>query len=149
MHWPYGNDLIFISGMIILGLYVVRFIAKKDKSKLDVVKLGIVAIIGFSKYLYLFFGGFDLRIVVDILFLALVIWWMIEEGPTYYINRTFKKPALLKTIFMVFFVVTMLLILFGVLFKIQHWPYGNIMFAFGMLLLSLLVILDYFLVKRP
>ncbi|WP_175455536.1 GldL-related protein [Winogradskyella thalassocola] len=43
---------------------------------------------------------------------------------------------------------TIFTLVFGILFKIQHWPYGALLFTIGVLLLSLLLIFDYFIVDR-
>lgn len=84
----------------------------------------------------------------EILLLILFIYWFIIEGPVYIKNRKFTKNRFLKVCYKILIALTAFMVFFGLLFKIQHWPYGSILFTFGILQISLLLIFDYFIVDR-
>ena len=42
----------------------------------------------------------------------------------------------------------MLALFLGIIFKIQHWPYGSMLFVLGVLSLNMLLIFDYFIIDR-
>ncbi|WP_204344507.1 GldL-related protein [Psychroserpens algicola] len=147
MHWPYANPLMGFGSISILLLYLIRFFYKKEKVILDYVKLVIVLLWVF-KYIIGVFHIMSLPYIFEILLLVLCIWWLIEEGLDFISNRKLKGHLFLKSLYYLFFGLTTCLLVVGIIFKIQHWPYGNIMFTLGVLLLSGLLLLDYFIVKR-
>lgn len=147
MHWPYATQLMLIGGVTIGILYTIRFLYKKEKSKLDYVKLALILLWVFS-YLIKAFHLFYLPYIFEILLLVLFIYWFIVEGVYYLKNRKFKKNKFLRIVYYILIGITMLSLFFGITFKIQHWPYGALLFTLGVLMLSMLLIFDYFLVDR-
>ena len=146
MHWPYSLILIFTAVVTLVLLYIIRFLNKKSRNKLDYVKLGIVVLwsIGyFLKVSHVFKHRYILDIVVAILFL----YWFCNDNPYYLIHRKFKKRGIIKVVYQILKVFTILSLIFGVLFKIQHWPYGSILFTQGIMSLCLFLVLDYFIVE--
>ena len=147
MHWPYANMLMLIGGVSIGILYTIRFIFKTEKSKLDYVKLAMILIWVFS-YLVKVFHLFYVPFVFETLLLILFIYWFFVEGIDYFKSRTYTKNKFLKGIYYAFIVIAIVTLFSGILFKIQHWPYGSILFTFGILQISILLIFDYFIVDR-
>ncbi|MUU79095.1 GldL-related protein [Winogradskyella endarachnes] len=147
MHWPYVTQLMLIGGVLIGILYSIRFIKKVYKSKLDYIKLSLVLIWVFS-YLVKVFHLFNMPYVFEILLVTLFIYWFFVEGIYYFKNRKYRSNKLIKGIYYVFIVVTFVTLSCGIIFKIQHWPYGAILFTLGILQLCMLLILDYFLIDR-
>lgn len=147
MHWPYGIQLMLIGGVSIGILYTIRVIKKVNKSKLDYVKLSLILIWVFS-YLIKAFHLFIIPYVFEILLVILFIYWFFVEGIDYFKNRKFRKNAFLKALYFLLIAMTIFALFFGMLFKILHWPYGSLLFTIGVLLLSILLIFDYFLIDR-
>lgn len=146
MHWPYYKELMLIGALSIGVIYVVRFIYKKEKTKLDYAKLALV-ILWLFNYLSQVFHLYNIPYIVDICIVVLFFWWFIEEGFFYLKNRKFKTSKIIKVVYYFLIGLTVFLLLFGTLFKIQHWPYGSLMFTLGILLLCLILILDYIIVE--
>lgn len=147
MHWPYATHLMLI-GTVSLGLlYSVRFINKKHKSKLDYVKLFMILLWVFQ-YLVSAFHIVYIPYIFKILLLILFVYWFIVEGIYYFKNRKFKKNKFLKIVYYLLVGCTVFTLFFGIIFKIQHWPYGALLFTLGVLLLSVLLIFDYFIIAR-
>jgi len=147
MHWLYAKQLILLGSGLIVLLYSLRFLYKKEKQTLDYVKLGLVLVWVFNyciKGLHLF----NIPYVLDLVLLILFVWWLITEGFTYFIRRKLKNSGVLKLFYYGFSITSLALIIIGVLFKIQHWPYGSLIFTFGSLLLSMMLIVDYFAIQK-
>ncbi|MBR9915159.1 MAG: hypothetical protein GYB32_10105 [Algicola sp.] len=147
MHWPYGEEIIVISGVATMILYVFRFLLKAEKKRLDYVKLGLV-LLWMMSYIVDLTHLISVPYFFQIIILGLLIWWFIEEGPRYFLKRQLKDNGFLKFFYYGFVISAVALILMGILLKIQHWPYGSIIFTLGILLASLLLIVDYFAIKK-
>jgi hypothetical protein len=147
MHWPYSSILMFIAGVSLTVLYTIRFLNKKTKSRLDYIKLALVLLWLISYFLKVF-HLFKHRYILDIGVAILFIYWFLNDNPNYLMKRKFKKKGVVKVIYQILKVFTILSLIFGVLFKIQHWPYGSILFTQGILFLCILLILDYFIKER-
>lgn len=147
MHWPYAGQLMLIGAILIGVLYTIRFSNKHDKSKLDYVKLALILLWVFN-YLVNAFHLFNIPYVFEILLLILFIYWFIEEGIMYIKNRKLKKNKFLKALYYILIGITIFVLFLGIVFKIQHWPYGSILFVLGVLILNMLLILDYFIIDR-
>lgn len=147
MHWPYAQTLMLYGSIAILILYSIRFLFKKEKQRLDFIKLGLVLIWVFS-YIINVFHLLNMPYVLEIVLLGLFVWWFIEEGLTYFIRRKLVDNGFIKFFYYGLSITSLALIIIGSLFKVQHWPYGSIMFTFGILLLSFMLVVDYFVIKR-
>ncbi|WP_299121296.1 hypothetical protein [uncultured Winogradskyella sp.] len=147
MHWPYSKELMFFSGISIGLMYIIRFLNKKSKITLDYVKLGLVTLWVIS-YLINVFHLYSIPYVIEICLIVLFIWWFAEEGIFYFKNRKFKKKGLVKVIYYTLLLIGLTAFLFGLLFKIQHWPYGSLLFVLGTLMLCIILILDYLVIKK-
>lgn len=148
MHWPYAQTLMLYGSLFILILYTIRFLLKTEKVQLDYIKL-VLVLVWMIGYFIKVFHIFNMPYVFEIFFLALFAWWFIEEGISYFTRRKLKDNRWLKYLYYSFSIITIALLVFGVLFKIQHWPYGSILVTCGALLLSLMIIIDYFAIKKP
>ncbi|MBU2926751.1 GldL-related protein [Winogradskyella psychrotolerans] len=147
MHWPFSYSLMLIGGSSVGLLYTIRFVYKKEKSILDYAKLAMILIWVFN-YLANVFQIFYVPYIFEILLFVLFIYWFYVEGISYFKNRTFRKHKFLKAVYYILIVLTIFTLVFGILFKIQHWPYGPLLFTFGVLLLSIFLIFDYIIVDR-
>ncbi|WP_460220397.1 GldL-related protein [Psychroserpens sp. MEBiC05023] len=148
MHWPYANTLMLYGSVAIAVFYTIRFLNKKEKIRLDYIKLGLVLLWVFN-YLTTIFHLFKLPYILEIILLIVFVWWLVEEGVSYFTNRELKSHKVIKFIYYTFLMISVFLIISGVLFKVMHWPYGNIMLTLGILLFSIFLIVDYFAIKKP
>ena len=147
MHWPYSKELMFVGAIAIGVMYTIRFFYKKEKSILDYGKIAIVLLWIFS-YLANVFHLFSVPYVFEICFLILFVWWFFKEGMYYFKNRKIKKRGFINTVYYILIGLAAFAIFFGVLFKIQHWPYGSELFVIGILVFNTILILDYFLFEK-
>ncbi|NRD18562.1 hypothetical protein HNV08_00770 [Winogradskyella eckloniae] len=147
MHWPYAAQLMLIGSVSIGLLYSIRFLKKADKSRLDYVKLSLILLWVFS-YLVKAFHIIYLPYIFEILLVILFIYWFSIEGISYFKNRKYRKNLFFKTLYFLLIAMTIFALFFGIIFKIQHWPYGALLFTSGILLLSILLIYDYFIIDR-
>lgn len=147
MHWPFAKQLMLIGGVSLGLLYTIRFVYKKNKSKLDYVKLTMILLWVFS-YIVKAFHLINMPYIFEIVLLIFFIYWLAVEGISYFKNRKYKKNKFLKAIYYILIGLTVFTLFFGITFKIQHWPYGALLFTLGVLMLNILLIFDYFLVDR-
>lgn len=146
MHWPYSKELMLIGGGLVSTLYTIRFLFKKQKNRMDYVKIAFV-LLWLSSYLINVFHIYSLPYVFNILIVGLFIWWFIEEGLNYFKNRKHKVGGAFRIIYYLFCYLTFIAMFLGILIKILHWPYGSLVFTIGVLSLCLLIIIDYFVVE--
>ena len=146
MHWPHSKELMFIGGISIAFLYTIRFLSKTDKSRLDFVKLGLVLLWSLG-YLIKIFHLYNLPYLIEIITMVLFFWWIIEEGFYYFKRRKFKEKGWLKIIYFILVGFVALSLFAGTLFKIQHWPYGSLIFTIGIFLLCFILVFDYFVME--
>ncbi len=147
MHWPYSRELMFLGSIAIGVIYLIRFFNKKPKLRLDYVKLALVIIWVFSYFINVF-HLYNIPYVIEVCLIILFIWWYAEEGFTYFKNRKFKKKGLVRVMYYILLVIGLTTFLFGLLFKIQHWPYDSLLFVLGTLTLCLILVIDYFVIER-
>lgn len=148
MHWSYAKELMFLGGISVGVLYSIRFLYTKYKTVLDYVKFAFV-LLWLISYLVDVFHLFSIPYLFEACLVILFVWWFTKEGVFYFRNRKFKKNKFFKTLYYVLVGLTLFLLFFGIIFKIQHWPYGSLLFVVSILLLNILIIVDYFVVERP
>ena len=147
MHWLGSNYLLLI-GLVLIGIfYTLRFLNKKPKLKLDYIKLFLV-LLWLTNYFIKVFHLYKVPLIIEIVLAIIFIWWFIEDGFFYIKNRKFKSKGIVKILYYILVITTIFSLFFGLLFKIQHWPYGPILFTIGILSLCLLLIFDYFVVEH-
>ncbi len=146
MHWPNSKELMLIGALSVAVLYTIRFLNKAHKKTLDYIKLSLI-LLWLHNYFVQSFHLYKIPFLLEICFIILLIWWFAEEGFFYFLNRKFKKRGLLKITYYLLIGLTFFMLLFGILFKIQHWPYGSLVLLFGTLFLCLTLILDYFVIE--
>lgn len=146
MYWPYSKELMFFGSISIGVMYLIRFLNKKPKLKLDYVKLALVMVWTLSYFIKVF-HLYNIPYVIEICLTILFIWWFSEEGYSYFKNRKFKKRGLVKVSYYILVAIASVGILFGILFKIQHWPYGSLLFMLGTITLCLILIIDYLVIE--
>ncbi len=124
MHWPAAN-VIVIGSLLSIGLFsAARFIAIKTKVALDYIRLMLAesfvinAIFGFLHWPY--------KVIPwTLLFISFILWiWF--DGFAFSQNKTPKEK-----IPDVILIIGGILVVFGVIFKIMHWPYAGIMLLIG------------------
>ena len=147
MKWPFSKELIAIGGISIAILYGFRFAYKNIKDQLDYIKLALIILWVFKNLSKVFHLGYDL-IIVELLLTLLFIWWLIEEGFSYFRARRFRGKGVLKISYFIIASLAFFGVSFGLLFNIQHWPYGSDLLALGTLMLCALLIIDYFVIKE-
>ncbi|WGD35807.1 hypothetical protein [Olleya sp. YS] len=143
MHWPYSNVLISSAIVGILIFYPIRFFLKAQKNSMDYVKLAIVilwCLIYGTKIFHLYLPP----LVFNILLALLFGWWFVNEGTVYITDRKFKISFGFQYMYYVVAAFSIGCVGLGILFKIQHWPYGSLLFTIGLISIAILVIIDYF-----
>jgi len=147
MHWPYSKELMFLGGISIGVMYTIRFLKKTRRLRLDYIKLALV-ILWLISYLVNVFKLYTPPYVIEICIIILFIWWYAEEGFTYLKNRKFKKKGLVKILYYFLLITASTFFLFGILFKIQHWPYGSLLFTLGIVMMCIMLIVDYIVIEQ-
>lgn len=147
MHWPYGNDIVLITSVLIAILYTIRFALKKDKVVLDYVKLVLIVLWAFN-YINTTLHLINVNYIFNYILLILLGYWFINEGTTYFSkNRKLKDIKDLKIGYYVAWSITIIPLTIGILFKIMHWPYGALLTTIGVLFLSIMILVDYFVTE--
>ena len=147
MRWSFAQTLMLYGSIAVVLLYSLRFLFKKEKVQLDYIKLGVVVFWVFN-YIVNVFHLFNLPYIFEIILLVLFVWWFINEGLSYFTRRKLMDNSFVKFLYYMLSIASLTLITVGVLFKIQHWPDGPLMFTLGVLILSFVLILDLFVVKK-
>lgn len=146
-HWPYGNEIILIACIALAILYSVRFALKKAKVVLDYVKLLLIVLWIFN-YITKTLHIINFNSIFNFIVLILLGYWFINEGTTYFSkNRKLKDIKDLKTGYYVAWIITIIPLVLGILFRIQHWPYGALLTTVGFLFLSVMILVDYFVTE--
>ena len=143
MHWPYASIVMLLSISGILILYPLRFCFITEKSTMDYVKLALV-VLWCLNYLTKVFHLYQLPLFFNIVLLLLFIWWFINEGFSGLNLGNIKIKGVLKLFYIAIVIFAFGCIVLGAVFKIQHWPYSNLLFVIGVTLTSILVTLDHF-----
>lgn len=139
-HWPFGFEIKFL-GLTSLGiLYMARYATKEPKTIKDTSKVLMVL----SWVLFTTLGLFKLGYTPYLVYLSLILglFWLILE-----IIDVIKPKSSNNKINPVLWIGIILMILF-VLIKILHWPFGSIVYLFGLLISSMGFIIDYFLNRK-
>ncbi len=124
MHWP-GANVILLGSLLFIGLFsAARFISIKAKLPLDYIRLMLAesfvinAIFGFLHWPY--------KVIPWILLFISFILWIWYDGFAFSQNKTPKEK-----IPDVILIIGGILVGFGIIFKIMHWPYAGIMLVIG------------------
>lgn len=138
MHWPNAYQLMTIGISGILIVYPIRFYFKQDKETMDYIKV-VMIVLWCLNFLLVFnqvfsFGGL----------LILFGWWLLIDSASYFSNNQLILSTISQKVYYGFIAISIGSIGFGSIFKIQHWPYANILFTLGVVLASILLIVDYF-----
>ncbi len=149
MHWPLQTELTLVSVFGLAMFYSFRFYNKIDKGLIDYIKLFLVlgwSLNAVNKVLHLisfsdFFGFLPY---------VILIWLLITRGISYtelFGELKLKKSE--KVIYTFVFLIAVVSIFLGGLFKTMHWPYASIILIVGFVLFSSIIILDYFVREYP
>jgi GldL N-terminal domain len=132
MHWQYSKILFSISIFSIIIFYPIRFYLKKDKIILDYAKLLLVLFGVTNFYLkVMHFPNHNIIVYGTPLFFYL---WLLLEIFANNKNEESSSNSVLPFGVNIFLG---LLIVFGTIFKIMHWPYSQHMLISGFILLAL------------
>jgi len=139
IHWPYSSILIISAFSGIAVLYPIRFKNKTNKALLDYIKLVLVIswVLNSLFTLYHLPYGLLFKIITPIAFIS----WFAMEG-LYYFSANGLKPIPLK--YYGIYVITGLLLLLGLAFKIMHWPYSTLLLILGFSLSVISIIITPF-----
>ena len=142
MHWPNAYQIITIAITGILILYPIRFFFKKEKETMDYIKV-IMIILWCLNYLLGFNQVFGFSVLI-----ILFGWWLLTESTNYFNNNQLTLSNSAQNVYYGFIIISIGSIAFGTIFKVLHWPYGNLLFMLGVLLASILLIVDYFVRRK-
>ncbi len=149
MHWPFYTELTVVSVVGLMLSYSFRFYNKENKDFIDHIKLFFVitwSLNTINGVLYLI----KLPPFLSLLPYGILIWLLTTRKITYV--ELFGALRLKKNenkLYTVVFLIAVISIFLGVLFILMHWPYASIMLIIGLLLFSMIVILDYFVREYP
>jgi hypothetical protein len=126
MHWAGGNILIITGLSAIAALYPFRFYKKENKRIKDYIKLILVLSWAFSVITGTLHLPYDnmMKIIP-----AITFWiWLGAEAYDFFILE--KKEHAFSN-YSVWSVIATAFILTGILLKILHWPFANILLILG------------------
>ena len=128
MHWPGVASLLIMGAGLVIVLYTIRFIVKKEKNIMDLVKFFCVLA---ATYFYLAkdFHWPSLNYGIYIIDVMGVFWLYEEWGNIF--NK--GKKGFTNAFYAGVIGVSILLICIGNIFKIMHWPYAYHLIIFGFL----------------
>jgi hypothetical protein len=127
MHWP-GSMAIIAAGYILLAIfYALRFSFKLEKKVLDVTKLVLVMLYCYQSILtVMHYPRYEeVQYLIWILILTLIVQEVIHyyrEGKFSFSIDFIKAPL---------FYLGLGGVVFGSMFKIQHWPYASMFLILG------------------
>jgi hypothetical protein len=148
MHFPYAVQIMVGAFVAIAALYLVRFLGKKTKKFLDIVKLVLVTF--WTLHGVLIILHLPYRFPVQIAAWIAVITWFFLEGVSYVDKnkddeaKESSKSLPISKIINVIGGVAIGVTFMGVLFKLQHWPFATIFIVGGLALGSIWVIKEMF-----
>lgn len=140
MHWPYSMHLYIIGLGGIFVLYPIRFFLKKEKTTLDYIKLIFVELFCFTRFVKIH-HLLKIDIIITITNIIGLAWILFEIYN--YINNIKPKYKTILPHFNYNYIFGLVIVV-GVLFKLMHWPYANILLITGVILISAYFIYDSF-----
>jgi len=149
MRWPLNEKLTVVSVIGLLLFYSFRFYNKPTKDFIDHIKLFFVilwSLTTINKSLHLIY----LPDLYGFLPYFILFWLMMIKRVSY--TNLFGELRLRnkeKAIYAIVFIIAVVGIFSGALFKIMHWPYGSILLIIGLFLFSVIIIVDYFVRDYP
>ena len=143
MHWSYSQALMTIGLGLIVLLYPIRYYFKKNKRLIDHVKL----VLGICLPIHYYVNVFHLPsfFLLTILSFGAFIFWLILELYEMYQNNTNKS---LKVFPFGILSINIFFVLFGIFFKLWHYPNANLILILGFVLLFAYFIVDTFKLKK-
>jgi len=119
-HWP-GANIIIVSSFSAIGiLYLVRFIYKPQKKPIDYIKVILVlswSINGVVTVLHL-----PYHVIFKLVTPATFLIWVFLEGLSYFNEEKNMTQSKRQYILNGLYSVAVVLTMFGIIFKIMHWP---------------------------
>ncbi|MCF8296312.1 MAG: hypothetical protein K9J13_02105 [Saprospiraceae bacterium] len=146
-HYPYADWIVSIAFTSISVLYIFRFVNKKKKTLLNILKLVLVvswSINGIFTLLHLPFG-YIFGLISSVSFIA----WFWLEGFAYFGNRNSKDSNPMLNISNWIYSISAILILVGAFFRISHWPGGILLLISGLILAFIWFVFEIFDIKKP
>lgn len=135
MHWLYGREIVFFSKLLFILSTFVHLLSAQRKTYGH--WAGLVGIICYCIYLL----NLESLLFLDDYLLLLVglswLFWYWDVGMEQGFVPNFKPISLKSSILII---IGVLLTAVGVLFKIQHYPYADILLISGMLLAALYMV---------
>jgi hypothetical protein len=144
LRWT-GDLVLYLIGVVtILVLYPFRYAAKRPKVFLDHVKLllaeswAVVQVLTLLHWPY----AFEVSILTTVCFLI----WLFKAGISEFWTdkRTSPPSPISRTLYTAAFC----LVIAGTLFRIQHWPYANVMLLAGLLCCAAWFLVEFLLPRR-
>lgn len=130
-HWFYTLPLTLLGAFGIAAFTIGLFIIKKSKGLRDYARTIVATTYVVNVAFRLMHWPF--ADVVQWIFYAAAAFWLIEEGLVYMgfsgSGGPKSKRDILASILAVF---AAIMVIVGALFKLQHWPYGNVMLIIGL-----------------
>lgn len=119
MHWPGATFMLIIASVFLLLFHLIKFFTTKEKQNSDYLLIGTIGLFSLGS-LFIIFSGIN---IPSFHFFCLIILF------TYLITKFQYEGASMKQhiIASIFFWPALVLVVFGGLFKLMHWPGASIM----------------------
>lgn len=137
LHIPYASEILLVGLAGIVILYPIHFWKKKKKEFLDYAKLFFVifATLHYTFNVFHWNHGFLFTRLAQLSLLILIIAYLNDK---YYADDKASKKERWETLL---YVLAGVGIILGVILKILHWPYGNILMISGLITAAISVVL--------
>lgn len=131
MHWPYATIILVCSSIIFAVTYPIKFWFIKEKRTTDYLKL----------ILALFWGIGTLLSSLNVAYSSLINYVTLGVFLIWFLFRGIEKNSGISS---VLFILSVIFVGLGCIFRIMHWPGVPILFGLGILIGCLWVVIGMF-----
>ncbi|NQY06147.1 MAG: hypothetical protein HRT68_08195 [Flavobacteriaceae bacterium] len=134
MNWPYAKPILIVASLTFALLYPIKFLITKERKTSDYLKLILAVFWGVGTL----FATLELKYssLLNYITLGVFLLWFLFKG----IDRD-------KGVSGILFIISVILVGLGCIFRIMHWPGVAILFGLGILTGCLWVVIGLF--KKP
>ncbi|SIR28150.1 hypothetical protein [Maribacter ulvicola] len=143
LHWAYSEGIIFISFAAILVLYAFRFLKKKEKKIVDLIKMalvlfwttnGILTILDFTHTLFFQIGTAFTFII-----------WFAMEGTSYFMSKDGSlNNSMTEIIWNFVMSIGVITLICGGLMHLLSWDYSIPVLTLGLTIITSYILKDIF-----
>lgn len=143
-HWPAAGALLISGAAGIVLLYPFRYAAKRPRYFLDHIKLGLAVTwpLGMVFHTRHWPCAEPISLAASVFGLVRIT----QEGVAAFWSDTDRRAPGRPS--MVLFTLGLLLVIAGMLFRIQHWPFATLLLVAGLACCSLWAVVEFLLPRR-